>query len=118
MNRQRMASAGQNRSRRRSKDELLDWVGSSYSKDLGISYRPCSKQEAWDVYLDGGTVVFSEEASIDDAFFAVQISKVAYHKVLGFDRERFSFNDLCRQMREKMASSIGPNHELHIAVVV
>lgn len=112
------ARVSQNPRKPRKREELLDWVGSSYSANFGISYRPCSKQEAWDLYIDGETVVFSSDPSIDASDFALRINKAEYHRTFGFDRTRFSFNDLCRQMREQMAEVIGPNHELHIAVVV
>lgn len=102
---------------KRSKEDLLCWVGSSYSRTLGVSYKRATRQEAWDVYLEDGVIVFSDNSRLDDAEFLFEITKKAYHK-MGFDSRDYSFRDLCLQMREQMTETIGPGHELVISIEI
>ena len=97
--------------------ELTDFVGSSYSQAMDVSYRPVNRQEAYDLWLDGYTIIFSESSNIDDSRSCISMSKTTFHR-LGYDSRDFSFVDVISMMRQKISESIGPGFNIHMAVVI
>lgn len=102
----------------RKKDELTDFVGSSYSERQGISYREVSKEEAWELWIDGKTIWFNIARSLDTFWSPMKMSREIFQKILHFDSRDFSFNDCVRMVKEQFHYDSHHNVPLHYFVEI